>query len=123
MPVGVEHESLCQGALGLCAAFHTRTGTVSATTASRKRQVECITLLEQVDSAMAPTSTTMHCVLEKGQRYKVHKCRGFADQHHRAERLMACVPTWKARAHPLQWSTTSVATVMAKGEDPLAKAA
>jgi hypothetical protein len=47
----------------------------------------------------------------------------FADKHHLAERLMACVTEWNARAHPFQWSTKSVAKVMAKCESPLAKAA
>jgi hypothetical protein len=46
MPVRVEHEYTRKGALNLFAGFDTRTGTVYATTASRKRQVEFITFLE-----------------------------------------------------------------------------
>jgi hypothetical protein len=45
-------------------------GTVYATTALRKRQVACITFLEQVDGAIAPTITTIHSVLDKGQMHK-----------------------------------------------------
>jgi transposase len=47
----------------------------------------------------------------------------FADKQHLAERLMAFVVEWKTHAHPFQWSTNSVARVMAKCESPLAKAA
>ena len=43
IPVRVEHEYIRKGALNLFAGFDTRGGTVYATTASRKRQVEFIT--------------------------------------------------------------------------------
>jgi hypothetical protein len=46
-----------------------------------------------------------------------------ADKPHLAERLMAFVTEWNARAHPFPWSPQSVAKVMAKCESPLAKAA
>ncbi len=46
-----------------------------------------------------------------------------ADNQHRAERLMAFVAEWHARAHPFQWSTTSVANVMATGASALTQAA
>jgi hypothetical protein len=35
---------------------------------------------------------------------------------------MAFVVAWNDHAHPLQWSTQSVAKVMAKGENTMAKA-
>jgi hypothetical protein len=47
----------------------------------------------------------------------------FADQKHLAQRLMAFVAEWNVHAHPFQWSTQSVAKVMAKCESPVAKAA
>jgi transposase len=47
----------------------------------------------------------------------------FADKQHLAERLMAFVAEWHEHAHPLQWSTKSVAKVMAKCESAMAKAA
>jgi transposase len=47
----------------------------------------------------------------------------FADKQHLAERLMAFVAEWNEHAHPFQWSTKSVAKVMAKGESTMAKAA
>jgi hypothetical protein len=46
-----------------------------------------------------------------------------ADKQHLAQRLLAFVAEWNAPAHPLQWSTKSVAKVMAKGEHSMAKAA
>jgi hypothetical protein len=45
------------------------------------------------------------------------------DQQHLSQRLMACVAAWNEHAHPCQWSTKSVAKVMAKWESPMAKAA
>jgi hypothetical protein len=46
-----------------------------------------------------------------------------ADKKHLAQRLMAFVAEWHAYAHPFQWSTKSVAKVMAKCESPMSKAA
>jgi transposase len=47
----------------------------------------------------------------------------FADKSQWAERLLAFVAEWNAHAHPFQWSTTSVAKVMAKCEIRLTEAA
>jgi len=47
----------------------------------------------------------------------------FADKQHLAQRLMAFVEEWNEHAHPFQWSTKSVAKVMAKCETPMAQAA
>jgi hypothetical protein len=47
----------------------------------------------------------------------------FADKHHLAERLLAFVAEWNEHAHPFQWSTKSVAKVMAKCASPMDKAA
>jgi len=47
----------------------------------------------------------------------------FADKQHLADRLRAFVAEWNDHAHPFQWSTKSVAKVMAKCESPLAQAA
>jgi transposase len=161
-PVRVEHEYARKGALNLFAGFDTRTGTVYATTAERKRQVEFIAFLEHVDRETAPTITTIHVVLDnvrmhKGKRVQawlskhprfvchfppVHcswmnqveqwfsilqrkrlRIADFADKKHLAQRLMAFVAEWNVYAHPFQWSTQSVAKVMAKCESPVAKAA
>lgn len=161
-PVRVEHEYARKGALNLFAGFDTRTGTVYATTAERKRQVEFIAFLEQVDREMAPHITTIHVVLDNVRMHKgkqvqawlakhprfmfhfppVHcswmnqveqwfsivqrkrwRIADFADKKHLAQRLLAFVAEWNAHAHPFQWSTKSVAKVMAKCEDVVAKAA
>jgi hypothetical protein len=47
----------------------------------------------------------------------------FVDKTRLAQRLMAFVPEWNEHAHPFQWSTKSVAKVMAKCEETLAIAA
>jgi transposase len=47
----------------------------------------------------------------------------FADKQQLAERLLAFVAEWNEHAHPFRWSTKSVAKVMAKCENPVAKAA
>jgi len=161
-PMRVDHAYTRKGALNLFAGFDTRTGTVYATTAARKRQGECMAFLEQVDREMAPDITRMHIVLDNIRMHKgkqvqawfathprfvlafppVHcswmnqveqwvsilqrkrlRIADFADKPPLAQRLMALVAEWNAQAHPLQWSTKSVAKVMAKCESPVAKAA
>jgi hypothetical protein len=47
----------------------------------------------------------------------------YSASQHLAQRLMAFVAAWNEHAHPLQWSTKFVAKVMAKCENPMAKAA
>jgi hypothetical protein len=54
--------------LNLFAAFDTRTGHVYARTAERKRQVEFLAFLEQLEREMACHITTMHLGLEKLRR-------------------------------------------------------
>lgn len=161
-PVRVEHEYARKGALNLFAGFDTRTGTVYATTAERKRQLEFLTFLEHVDREIAPRITTIHVVLDNVRMHKgkqvqawlakhprfvfhfppVHcswmnqveqwfsilqrkrlRIADFADKKHLSQRLMAFVAEWNEQAHPFQWSTKSVAKVMAKCESPMAKAA
>jgi hypothetical protein len=63
-PVRVEHEYGRCGALNLFAAFDTRTGKVYGRTAERKRQVEFIAFLEQLDREIPATIKTIHVVLD-----------------------------------------------------------
>ena len=158
----VEHEYSRCGALNLFAAFDTRRGHVYARTAERKRQVEFIAFLEQLDREIACPITTIHIVLDNLRMHKgkqvqawlakhprfvfhyppVHcswmnqveqwfsilqrkrlRIADFANKAHLAERLMALVAEWNEHAHPFQWSTKSVAKVMAKCEITLPKAA
>jgi hypothetical protein len=161
-PVYVEHAYGRCGALHLFAAFDTRMGHVSARTAERKRQVECIAFLEQLDRDIASHMTTIHMVLDnlpmhkgkqvqawlaKHPRFVCHfppvhcswrnqveqwcsilqrkrlRIADFANKAPLAERLLAFVAEWNEPAHPFQWSTKSVAKVMAKCEIALPKAA
>ena len=161
-PVRVEHAYTRTGALHLFAGFDTRTGTVYATTAERKRQGECIAFLEQGDREVTPAITRSHIVLDNIRRHKGKKVQAWlatpprfvfilppvhcswmnqveqwcsilprtrlriadcADKKPLAQRLMAFVAEWNDHAHPFQWSTTSVAKVMAKYENPMVKAA
>ncbi len=158
----MEHEYSRCGALHLFAAFDTRTGHVYGRTAERKRQVEFIAFLEQLDQEIAPDITTIHIVLDnlrmhkgkqvqawlsKHPRFVFHfsplhcswmnpveqwfsmlqrkrlRIADFANKAHLAERLMAFVSEWNEHAHPFQWSTKSVAKVMATCEITLPKAA
>lgn len=161
-PVRVEHEYKRGGALNLFAAFDTRSGHVYAATAPRKRQVEFIAFLEQLEREIPATITTVHLVLDNLRmhtgalvrawlaahpRFVCHfppvhcswmnqveqwfsilqrkRLRGadFSDLAHLAERLHAFVHEWNQRAHPFNWSSKSVAKVMAQCDDPVALAA
>ena len=83
LPVRVEHEYTRKGALNLFAGFDTRTGTVYATTASRKRQVEFITFLDHVDQEMPPTITTIHIVLDNVRMHKGKQVQAWLTKHPR----------------------------------------
>ena len=161
-PVRVEHEYKRCGALNLFAAFDTRRGHVYATTAPRKRQVEFIAFLEQLDREIPAAITTVHLVLDNLRmhtgtlvrawlaahpRFVCHfppvhcswmnqveqwfsilqrkrlRIVDFADVAHLAERLQAFVTEWNQHAHPFNWSTKSVAKVMAACACPLPMAA
>jgi transposase len=152
-PARVEHEYRRAGALNLFAAFDTRTGKVYGRTAERKRQVEFIAFLEQLDREIPAAITTIHVVLDnlvmhKGQQVRawlakhprfvfhhppVHcswmnqaeqwfsilqrkrlRIADFADKAALAERLAAFIDEWNRVAHPFNWSTKSVAKIMAK---------
>jgi len=152
-PVRVEHEYRRAGALNLFAAFDTRTGRVYGRTAERKRQVEFIAFLEQLDREIPAAITTIHVVLDnlvmhKGQQVRawlakhprcvfhhppVHcswmnqaeqwfsilqrkrlRIADFADKAALAARLAAFIDEWNQVAHPFNWSTKSVAKIMAK---------
>ena len=152
-PVRVEHEYGRCGALNLFAAFDTRTGKVSGRTAERKRQVEFIAFLEQLDREIPATIATIHVVLDNLRMHKGKQVQAwlakhprfvfhhppvhcswmnqveqgfgilqrkrlwiadFADKSALAERLQAYIREWNQVAHPFNWSTKSVAKIMAK---------
>jgi transposase len=64
VPVHVEHEYARKGALNLFAAFDTRTGNVTAILRRRKRQVELIELLEEIDRQTPDSITTIHIICD-----------------------------------------------------------
>jgi hypothetical protein len=83
LPVRVEHEYTRAGALHLFAGVDTRTGKVYVTTAPRKRQVEFITFLEQVDGEIPPTITAIHRVLDNVKMHKGKQVQAWVAQHPR----------------------------------------
>jgi transposase len=152
-PTRVEHEYGRCGALNLFAAFDTRTGKVYGHTAGRKRQVEFIEFLEQLDREIPASVQTVHIVLDNLRMHKgkqvqawlakhprfvfhhppVHcswmnqveqwfsilkrkrlRIADFADKEHLADRLKAFIRQWNEDAHPFNWTSKSVAKVMAK---------
>jgi transposase len=82
-PVRVEHEYGRCGALNLFAAFDTRTGKVYGRTAERKRQVEFIAFLEQLDREIPATVTTVHVVLDNLQMHKGKQVQAWLKDHPR----------------------------------------
>jgi transposase len=152
-PTRVEHEYGRCGALNLFAAFDTRTGRVYGRTAERKRQVEFIAFLEQLDREIPATIPTIHVVLDNVRMHQGKQVQAWRAQHPRfvfhhppvhcswmnqveqwfgilkrkrlriadfpskaqlAERLIAFISQWNEMAHPFQWTSKSVAKVMAK---------
>jgi transposase len=152
-PTRIEHEYGRCGALNLFAAFDTRTGKVCGFTASRKRQSEFITFLEQLERETPASVKTIHIVLDnlrmhkgkqvqawlaKHPRFEFHhppvhcswmnqveqwfgivrrkrlRIVDFNSKEHLAERLMAFISEWNEIAHPFNWTSKSVAKVMAK---------
>jgi transposase len=82
-PVRVEHEYQRKGALNLFAAFDTRSGKVYARTADRKRQVEFIAFLEQLDREVPPEKTMIHVVLDNLPMHKGQQVQAWLTRHPR----------------------------------------
>jgi hypothetical protein len=64
-PTRLEHEYKRAGALHLFAAFDTRTGKVYARTEMRKRQVEFIAFLSQLEQELPAAKTRVYLVMDK----------------------------------------------------------
>jgi transposase len=82
-PTRVEHEYGRCGALNLFAAFDTRTGKVYGMTASRKRQSEFITFLEQLDREFPESVTTIHLVLDNLRMHQGKQVQAWLAKHPR----------------------------------------
>jgi transposase len=82
-PLRLEHEYKRAGALNLLAAFDTRSGKVYGYTAERKRQVEFITFLEQLDKAIESTITRIYIVLDNVPMHKGKQVAAWLAAHPR----------------------------------------
>lgn len=82
-PVRLEHEYKRVGALNLIAAFDTRTGKVWGHTAERKRQVDFIQLLNQLDAQIPESIRTIHVVLDNVSIHKGKKVKEWLSKHPR----------------------------------------
>ncbi len=81
--VRVEHEYRRCGALNLCAGFDTRSGHVYARTARRKRQIEFIAFLEQLDREVPAPVTTIHLVMDNLPMHNGRKVQAWLALHPR----------------------------------------
>jgi hypothetical protein len=82
-PLRLEHEYKRAGALNLFAAFDTRSGKVYGYTAERKRQVEFMVFLEQVDQAIESTITRIYVVLDNVKMHKGQQVAAWLADHPR----------------------------------------
>jgi hypothetical protein len=82
-PVQVEHEYERKGAMHLFAAFDTRSGRAYGECFYRKRQVEFITFLEQLDGAIPDASTTIHLLCDNVSVHHGRKVRRWLAKHPR----------------------------------------
>ena len=64
VPVRVEHEYTRAGALNLLASFDTRTGEVISICRGRKRMIEFVELLEEIDRRTPDSVTEIHLVCD-----------------------------------------------------------
>jgi hypothetical protein len=82
-PVRVEHEYARKGALNLFAAFNTRTGEVTGILRRRKRQVEFIELLEEIDRSTPASVSLIHLVCDNVSTHKGRLVRAWLARHPR----------------------------------------
>jgi transposase len=82
-PVQLEHEYARRGALNLLAAFDTRSGEVLGICRPRKRQVEFIELLEEIDRTTSPTITQIHLICDNVSTHHGKLVRAWLERHPR----------------------------------------
>ena len=82
-PLRLEHEYKRAGALHLFAAFDTRTGRVYARTETRKRQVECITFLSQLEQELPILKTRVYLVMDNLKMQKGKQVQSWLATHPR----------------------------------------
>ena len=83
VPARLEHEYTRKGALNLFAALDTRTGEVTGIVRRRKRQVEFIELLEQIDGSTPAGITVIDILCDNSSVHHGKKVRAWLDEHPR----------------------------------------
>ena len=83
VPAQLEHEYTRKGAINLFAAFDTRTGEVMGILRRRKRQVEFIELLEQIECATLAEVTIIHLVCDNVSVHHGKMARAWLEKHPR----------------------------------------
>lgn len=83
VPDRLEHEYARKGALNLFAAFDTRTGEVMGILRRRKRQVEFIELLEEIDRATPVKITAIHLICDNVSVHHGKMVRAWLEKHPR----------------------------------------
>ncbi len=82
-PTRLEHEYKRAGALHLFAAFDTRTGKVYARTEMRKRQVEFIAFLSQLEQELPAAKTRVYLVMDNLKMHKGKQVQAWLATHPR----------------------------------------
>jgi len=82
-PIRIEHEYERKGALNLFAAFDTRTGQVWGQTFERKRQVELIAFLEDLNRQIPAAVTHIHIVLDNLPMHRGKQVQAWLAKHPR----------------------------------------
>jgi transposase len=91
-PTQVEHEYKRCGALNLWAALDTRSGQVWGEIAPRKRQVEFIALLEQIDADLPESVTKVYVILDNVRMHTGQKGQEWLQKPPRFEWVHPPVP-------------------------------
>lgn len=82
-PTQVEHEYKRCGALNLLGALDTRSGQVWGEIAPRKRQVEFLALLEQIDADLPASVTVVYLVLDNVRMHTGKQVLAWLEKHPR----------------------------------------
>jgi DDE superfamily endonuclease len=82
-PTQVEHEYKRCGAVNLLAALDTRSGKVWGEIASRKRQVEFLALLEQIEADLPASVTHVYLVLDNVRMHTGKQVLAWLEKHPR----------------------------------------
>src|SRR5260370_31403329 len=82
-PTRLEHEYKRAGALHLFAAFDTRTGKVYARTEMRKRQVEFIVFLSQLEQELPVAKSRVYLVMDNLKLHKGKQVQAWLHAHPR----------------------------------------